>query len=108
MCLLSALTLLLTLLHEFHIGGKALAVRSVYLQRTALEFEADAQARTHPAGHGLDLFQRGPLSLPAAELPGVWIIQVILVDAVALVKAKLARHHGDSIPWRADFKDHLW
>jgi hypothetical protein len=27
---------------------------------------------------------------------------------VTLVKAKLARHHSDSIPWGADFKDDLW
>src|ERR671937_3325291 len=26
---------------------------------------------------------------------------------MALVKAKLARHHGDGVRWRADFKDDL-
>ena len=38
--LLSTLVLLLALRHEFHIGGQAFAVRSVYLQHTACELEA--------------------------------------------------------------------
>ena len=69
--------------------------------------ESNSQERADPPVHLGDRHELLILTLPAIELEGVGIVEIILVDAILPVELEFLHHLLGSIPRREDLEDDL-
>src|SRR5262249_22228147 len=89
----------LPLRDQFQVGGKGAAVGADDLQvvRTFAWLEPNLEPRADEPRHLGDLFQVSTDALPADEVTAVGIVDVILLDSIAVVEPELPLHLPGSI-----------
>src|SRR5581483_2845636 len=94
-------------LHQLDVGGEPLVVGTVKVQLSRGDFRPHLEARADPAVHLADRIQSPAVAQPPAQLTGVGVPEVILLDSVTVVEAKLVREVSRTVSGRNDLKSHL-
>src|SRR5262249_23852877 len=92
---------------EFEIAQEPLAAGPIDGQFRARQIEPHTKPRTNPAIHFFDFFEDTLIAEEALHGDILWIVDVILLDAMIFIEDKLASHRSSSITRRKDLKDDL-